>query len=274
MRFAVMAACVLVLAACGGNSNSSAQSTVVAAADKTADAGRARVAMTGAVEGSETDESQMSAEGAFAGDQGRTTLTVSNGGRDEETELAFDGTVYYIKLPPAGQAGLPEGKEWLRLDISEFSPGGEGEDLSSFLQFSQSDPTQTLGFLRGASDDFKGVGTEEIRGEETTHFRGTIDLQKVADESTDELAAVYARLLEGSEFTEIPADVWIDEDGRCRRIEYTLPVPEERGGGTATLTVEFYDFGADVDVAPPTDAESYDLGEATDPQTTTGGEPR
>jgi hypothetical protein len=268
MRAAVLAACTVALAAgCGGGGDSSAQATVVAAADKTADEGSARVSMKGAVEGNADDQSTLTASGAFDGDRGRTIMTVDDGGRREETQLAFDGTVYYIKLPPAGQAGLPEGKDWIKMDVAEFSPGGENEDLSSFMQFSQSDPTQTLGFLKGASDDFEVVGTEDVRGVETTHYSGTIDLQTVADES-DELGDVYEQLLDKSEFKEIPAEVWIDADGLCRRINYELPVPEQRGGGTATLTVEFYDFGEDVEVEPPTEAESYDLGEAANPTTT------
>lgn len=269
MRGAVLAACTVALAAgCGGGGDSSAQATVAAAADKTAAEGSARVSMEGAVEGNAADQSTLTASGAFDGEQGRTTMKVDDGGRTQETQLAFDGTVYYIKLPAAGQSGLPKGKEWLRMDVAEFAPGGENEDLSSFMQFSQSDPTQTLGFLKGASDDFESVGTEDVRGVETTHYKGTIDLQKVADES-DELGDIYTRLLEDSEFKEIPAEVWIDADGRCRRIAYELPVPEQRGGGTAKLTVEFYAFGEDVEVEPPTDAESYDLGEAAN-LTTTG----
>ncbi len=253
---------VVVVAGCGSDGPSGPQGTVQAAADKTANAGGTRVTMTGSVSGSPTDESKLSAEGEFDGEQGRMTLTVTDSGRTEKTDLAFDGTMYYVKLPPAGQAGLPAGKDWIRVDVAEFSPGGPQEDLSSFLQFAQTNPANALGFLRGASDDMVEAGTEEVDGVQTTHYKGTADFQKVADEAGD-LGPVYEQLLEVSDFDSIPIEVWIDDDGRARRLTYELPVPEARGGGTATITLEFTDFGADVDVTPPSDDESFDLGSLT-----------
>jgi hypothetical protein len=259
---ALAGATVVVAAGCASDGPSGPQGIVQASADKTADAGGTKVTMTGSISGSSSDTSELSAEGEFDGEQGRMTLTVTDDGRTEKTDLAFDGTVYYVRLPPAGSAGLPEGKEWLRVDVAEFSPGGPDEDLSTFLQFAQTNPANALGFLRGASDDMEEVGTEDVDGAETTHYRGTADLEVVADEAGD-LGPVYEQLLETSEFTEIPIDVWIDDDGRVRRLVYELPVPEARGGGTATITLEFADFGADVDVTPPSEDESFDLGTFT-----------
>ena len=221
--------------------------------------------MKGSVEGNSADSSGMTAEGAFDGDQGRMNLTTTQSGAKQETEIAHDGTVFYVD-PPAG-TDVPQGKDWIKIDVSEFSPGTS--DLSGFLQFMQADPLEVLRFIGGGLEDVEEVGKEEVRGVETTHYRGTVNLEEAA-EASESLGDVYARLIENSEFKEFPAELWIDEDGVTRRLTYEIPISTQRGGGTATLEVEFYDFGTEVEVAPPSDEDAFDLGEAALTPTTTG----
>ncbi len=54
-----------------------------------------------------------------------------------------------------------------------------------------------------------------------------------------------------------PADVWIDEQGRLRKIHYavTLKVPEDMEATATQMTIEttqeLFDFGVTVKVTPP-----------------------
>ena len=61
----------------------------------------------------------------------------------------------------------------------------------------------------------------------------------------------------------IPFEVWIDGDGLTRRMKYEQPLPADQGGEETTmaLTMEMYDFGAEVDVEPLPDDEVIDLQE-------------
>ena len=68
--------------------------------------------------------------------------------------------------------------------------------------------------------------------------------------------------------TEIPIDVWVDGDDLVRRmtLDYTAKVA---GSGwttktrASTVTMEFYDYGAEVDVQPPPADEVTNLAELT-----------
>ncbi len=109
-------------------------------------------------------------------------------------------------------------------------------------------PGGTLDALRGAGDVEK-VGTDTLRGVETTHYRATIDPQKALDKTPADLRDKVQQGLDqlgGS----IPVDVWIDGDGQTRKI--TMDIDAKTG--TVATTMEYYDFGTEVDVsAPPAD---------------------
>jgi hypothetical protein len=263
---AILAVVVALAAtACGGSgtgttasatSSGPEQSLVAAAGTKTADAGSARMSFEASFEG--PTSGSMTGEGAFANRQGHLTLDLSGlsgAGAvlpDGEAELVFDNLVYYMKLPETGGLPLPPGKEWLKLDLQQLSQS-QGLNLE---QLNQSDPSQALDFLRGASDDFEKVGTEDVRGVSTTHYKGTIDLTKVAEDAPPDVAEQYRKLAELAPSTTVPMEVWIGDDDLVRRIRF-----EQGLGGNSTMTMEeeFYDFGADVDVTPPPEDEVVDL---------------
>ena len=115
------------------------------------------------------------------------------------------------------------------------------------------------------SNDVHQVGTEDIRGVESTHYRASLDLSKSIDESN-----VPEGLRDSMEeftkmFGDIPADVWIDADGRMRRERLVIDFGKVFGGvdaadgsrdaaGVMTEQLDFYDFGTPVNVeAPPAD---------------------
>jgi hypothetical protein len=267
-------ALVLAATACGGDSGSgtsatpttvdttaagSAQSLIAAAGTKTADAGSARVSFKASFDG--PTSGSMTGEGVFAERQGHLTLDMSGlGGAggvlpDGKIELIFDKLVYYMKLPGASGLPLPPGKEWFKIDLQQL---GETHSLNlgQLAQLDQSDPSQALDLLRGASSGFHKVGSEEVRGVPTTHYEGTVDLTKVAEDAPPDIAEQYRKLAQLAPSTEVPLEAWVDEDGLVRRIRLEQSLGEN---ATMTMEEEFYDFGADVDVAPPPDDQVVDL---------------
>jgi hypothetical protein len=90
-------------------------------------------------------------------------------------------------------------------------------------------PDRLLSLLRGASVASEYGGEETVRTVSATRYRLTVDCEEA--ELTD---------CKGGK---APVDVWIAADDTVRRISL------EDGG--QSITIEFFDFGVDVDVEPP-----------------------
>jgi hypothetical protein len=175
------------------------------------------------------------------------------GGQDiGSIEERLIGQTIYIKLPAAAASQLG-GKTWAKVDASEIT-----KSSGSTSPFSQ-DPSQILATLNDVSDSVTKVGTEDIRGVETTHYRAQIDLTKAAEKSGAEASQLEQyKELTGSDT--LPEDVWLDNDGLPRRIALDIQ-PKSGSSASAELskvafTIDFFDFGkADTDsiVAPPAD---------------------
>jgi hypothetical protein len=172
-----------------------------------------------------------------------------------QMEMVFDELVFYMKFPEAIAQGMPGGKEWIKFDLAELGEQ-EGFDLQQMMQLSGTDPSQSLDLLRAAGTDFREVGAEDVRGVATTHYEGTVDLEKVAEQVPEEARESYRTLMELSGQREIPVEVWIDEEGLTRRIRYEQKLAD---GTTMDLTQEYFDFGTEVDVEPPPDSEVLDF---------------
>ncbi len=179
-----------------------------------------------------------------------TTDLPADSGISGELEIRVIGNVLYVKLP-ANAAIITGGKPWIKVGAAA------ADNLGSMGALSQ-DPTQLLSALRSVSSNVTTVGTEDVRGVTTTHYRAVIDLAKAARSNPDasqELDRYKAQL--GS--TSLPANVWIDKDGYLRRLVVTITPPPgsvSAADGAVTVSVEMYDFGqADTSAveAPPAD---------------------
>ena len=257
----------LAAAACGGSStastsgtdtsSNSAQSAVASAGSKSSGAGSAKASFkadfTGATSGT------MTGEGEFSQREGHLTLDMNGLGgglfAGGQAELVFSDLVYYMKLPSGSGLPLPSGKEWVKLDLKKLGES-TGLDLGQLTQLSQSDPSQALDFLQGASDDFHEVGTEDVRGAPTTHYAGTIDLAKAAENAPAAIAEQYRKLAELAPSSKVPMDVWVGEDGYVHKLRFEQKLTE---GASMTMEEELYDFGANVDVSAPPEDQVVDL---------------
>ena len=237
----------------------SAQQAVLAAASKAGALKSGRVSFTAKLTGGVTGGT-FTGEGVFADKRARMSMDMSGlaggGLGGGQMEMVFENLVLYMKFPPALARELPAGKTWIKFDLAELGKA-QGIDFAAlFDQASGSDPTKTLQFLRAAQDDFRRVGTEEVRGVETTHYSGTVDLAVLAEKSPPAVRESYRRAIELSGQSRVPVEVWLDDQGRTRRMRYEQKMA---GGSTMELTQEYFDFGTDVEVTPPPAREVIDV---------------
>jgi uncharacterized protein YdeI (BOF family) len=247
----------LALAACGGGSKTSKQTTlspaayVKSAAKKTAGAGSEHMTVKGsvAVQGQVVtltgggNFDNVAKSGAVHVDFNFAGLT---GGIDE----VMQGTTIYMKSPLFADA-LPSGKTWMKLDLQK-ALATKGIDFSAL---GSQDPTQTLAQLQRAGTVVK-LGDEDVGGVATTHYRAHVDLSKVPQgEKIKALAnATYG-----------PIDIWIGKDDtlvRRMRVSYTMG-PAGPARQRISFTTEFSDFGKGVKVTVPPESETFDATNAS-----------
>jgi hypothetical protein len=172
-------------------------------------------------------------------------------------ELRVVDRAGYMKLPDSLGGGRFAGK-WFKLpnlgDANNALPG-----------LGQSDPSKFLAYLESVSAGVKKVGSDTIRGVDTTHYAASLDLAKAINRADvppalrDEIKNLFGRAGAPSA---MPADVWVDDNGFARRIKLQLDLGAFMGnapgaGGklpSITVSMDLYDFGVPVHVqAPPAD---------------------
>jgi hypothetical protein len=216
----------------------------------------ARVAMTVEMTGIPGgEEFGMTADGVMSLDG--TLLDIEShveaAGESLEMSMRVVEGVLYARI--SGVPNAPDG--WMKMNPADLGVGA-ADTLGT-----TSDPGQFLDYLYGVADSVQEVGREEVRGVDTTHYFASIDLTRAAEsesvppEVRDELLQQIASL--GLALPPIPADVWVDDEGRVRKFEMLMDFGDFLGGfggeGAPAMniivTVELYDFGVDADVEPP-----------------------
>jgi hypothetical protein len=235
MRLSALALVALVLAGCG---STAATSGLEGSAEATG-AETSRIEMTtraaplvfqaSGVVDYERGLMELTAEpaiplyGAKAGVTGFRLL-----GRTAYSSWDLDGKTVWTRHESSSESGDP---------ANQLLPGPG----------STTKPTDVLRRVLSASDEQKNLGTEEIRGEETTHYRAQVSIEKLLEqmpEAQRPAGDVAEQFGKGT----FPVDIWIDGESRLRRIAMT----RFSGSSEWSLTLDLFDYGVDVDVeAPP-----------------------
>ena len=160
----------------------------------------ARVEMTMTLTGQET----LSVTGIgvvdLAGGQMSMSLKGTANGRPVSIDARLVGNTIYSRTD----------RDWLSEpvdDQDEFTPN----------------PASYLAYLQGASDDVHEIGPAVLRGVDTTEYGANIDLTRArARARTSEQRLVFSHALELFGAVKMPAKVWIDTDGRLRKMQVEL----------------------------------------------------
>lgn len=217
----------------------SAQAAVRRAAGRTLDAGSSRFTITRSFTGVvPASMPKWEERGIMDYRRHRGSVRDSLFGWEE----IYDGDTVYDNLGSM-MSWIPKDKPWFRATQSDDPFDPEDKALR--------DPTRLLHFLRLTSTDVRTVGAEEIGGVQTTHYEGTLDLQKVVDQaSADQRPLLQDDLdiMKRDTGTTISYGLWVDASDITRRLRI------DDAGGNGSETIDFFDYGVAVDVQPPPDS--------------------
>jgi hypothetical protein len=165
------------------------------------------------------------------------------------------GLVIYMRSPLLASVA---GDRWIKFDMAKLARR-QGIDLNALLNANQADPSQTLDMLK-ASADARPIGYDHIRGVFTTHYQLKVDLERLAKENKN-LRKMIDTVREVTGTTSYPAEAWVDDAGRVRRMKVDMSFNSPAGGAfTLSLTEDLYAFGTKVHIRPPAASKVVDAG--------------
>lgn len=192
------------------------------------------------VSGTAGQSQSMSGQARFS-DDGMEMKASSTGA--QTMELILLGQAMYMK-----SAELGTGDSWIKIDLSDpnslFGMIGKATDPEVMFKAMQSPKKLEL------------VGTEDVDGVATHHYRITMDPSQYL--AAMEFPAAMADMLP----EELVTEMWIDADNLPRKFTQTIEVPSAAGGAATSSTTEgtYSDFGTDVEIeAPPADEVTEDF---------------
>jgi hypothetical protein len=211
----------------------------------------------------------MTADGALGWGHGLTgALTITyTGGTVADTMRQLGSTSMQARyLPDAYYARMGDsfarqtgGRHWIKYayDDLERLGGSSGAYLKD--QMTHTTPNQSVKLLL-ASGDVRRVGTDKVRGRDTAHYAGTVDVADLTGRNShlsrsqlDDLK----KTLEGAGVTTETVDVWVDDrDLLVKKVERG-----ETAQGGYTQTAYYSDYGTTVSAKAPAADDTADFTE-------------
>ncbi len=197
----------------------------------------------------------MSFSGAFdvKHRNGRLTIDASalgTAGTSAKIQFLLVNSVAYFSLDsfkgltPGTLPSSLSGKKWLKLDLKAFG--------ASASQLNQANPSSSLDTLRGVTSDVQNLGSDTVGGASTTHYRIHIDLAKAVQNAPAAQRTQIQRSIDALGGSGIlPADIWIDRQGRPRKLSLSFTAKTATTTTSASESFEFSDFGAGVSITAP-----------------------
>lgn len=239
---------LLVGGACGGGNGdglaaSNPGAALSAASTRTAKDGTVKMAMTAKLGGG---LSVASGAGAydFENKRGRFELTTALG---QGINIVFTTDKLYIKNPPTDTSG----KTWTSATDEQLARTGANSGFLAQLR-AQLNPQDSLRNLGSSVKGVHKVGKATVRGTDTIHIAGTVDLSEEAIAAAPKEAQEGMRQARAAAGTDgYPIDVYIDKVGRVWRLVYEMPVGSGASAASTTVRLDLFDFGKDAGVKIP-----------------------
>ena len=147
-------------------------------------------------------------------------------------EVRIVDGAYYVQLPSGG------GSDWLSAELGEAA-----EPFAAALgELAAQDPRAPFDALRDISSEVDEVGREDVDGVPTTRYRLDLDVAELLGGATLPGGAPQQGTTE--------LDVWVDDEGFLRRMNYELSDPAA-GGLVVDVVIDYDDVTVE---APPADA--------------------
>jgi hypothetical protein len=262
LAFLCLAACASAMVGCGGDTL--ALDPVAQAASTTANTASSRFVFAASLNAGNAGSFSFHGNGIYGGKDKSGWMNMhftlpaayqlQLPTSDPSMEMIFDGShglVMYMRSQLFDKM-VPAGK-WVKMDLAKMAKK-EGVDLGAIMNANQADPSQSLRMLM-ASSGARVTGSERIRGVQTVHYSFNIDFKKLAQDNKP-----FRQLTEATGKVSAPAEAWIDNKGRVRRLTVTMSLGAQLGTPMSmTMTEDLYDFGARADITPPSDDLVVDL---------------
>lgn len=257
---ATVVAALAVAGATGCGTETVGVETVAQAADASGRTSGVKVGVDATIEGPQGEVPMTgSGEMDMRGQRGQFTYDIQG----QEMRQVMDRFTMYMQSPQF-DAALEDGKEWAKLDMQRASKEF-GIDLGAVQQPGSGDPRQMFSQLKAMAGEIEKVGTEEVRGAETTHYAGNVELDRIPETlPPDRRAAAHKSLDRAREISgleDYPMDVWIDEDDHVRRMRIRMDMKVLQQEISMDMTMEFFDYGSPVSIDLPPEGDVQDLTE-------------
>lgn len=193
---------------------------VVAASEATLAAGSARFTMTMDLKAGAESSTLLSGSGSTDFNSQAAEMEMSfaeqPGAPAQTVRTIMIGNTLYQQ--PAGY------DRWFSADAAEMG-------------MAQSNPADQIRQFRSTAKDVRDAGTTEVRGQTMRHYELRLTPSSAPAGATAPLPP------EG-----VPADLYLDGQGRIGRVETDTPVP---GQGTTLFTMDFLEYGVPVAAQAP-----------------------
>lgn len=155
------------------------------------------------------------------------------------------GTKVYMSFPMlTALTGSASTKPWVVVDATAL-----GVSANDIAASQGADPTQGLEFLKGLGATATEVGTETIDGVSTTRYRATVSRDQLLRSVSPSQRARFEASFGAS--ATMPVEVWVDDQGRARRIDMTMSMASQGSNMTMKMSYRFSKFGEPVTIAAP-----------------------
>jgi hypothetical protein len=213
----------------------------------------------GTPKGDQRSEMEGVMDWSGGGTTGDMTVTQSGGllagtpmdGKASPTRYTPDAM--YVNMGDAFAASAGGGAHWIEYDYDVLAERGGPSGAFIKDQMQNNNPARSVQLLLAAGKVSK-VGEESVRGKQTTHYRGTVDVAELTRMQSKDLSEGELKDLQdqmkASGMTTETIDLWIDGDDLLVKKEETAKSSLGDQGGFHSV-VYYGDYGTPVTVEAP-----------------------
>ncbi len=149
-------------------------------------------------------------------------------------EMIFVDKTSFLKMPQTGA-------KYIRMPLEDMTQL-PGQDLSKAF-----DPSAQLAAQKSAVKSGTFVGEEDVDGAKTRHYKLTMDVAAVG-----KLAGATLPSAQASALTNVPYELWVDEENRTRKFTMKMNTGSDPMDVTGTMSK----FGEPVTIEAPPSSET------------------
>ena len=189
------------------------------------------------------------------------SLGMMPGGKVEM--IVGKGSAIYVRAPMFASF-IPATTPWIKLDPSTLPQSQGGIGAAALVN-----PAAILAAIKDALT-VEEVGPDTVDGVGTTHYRATVDLEKLLpllvemalDKPTDAEVQKAKDQLEKLGLLSLPIELWVDEAGFLKQAQLALDLSAmdpDHPGTSFSVTLTFSDIGEHISIDVPPASQVTDI---------------